>query len=51
MKNKIISKEHPVAVDEKYNSIDVFNAVVNTMKSRGIPGADKIPVVEDEDKI
>lgn len=50
MKSKIISKDQPVAVDDKYNSVDVFNAVVNTMKARGIPGADKIPVVEDEDK-
>lgn len=49
MRSKIISKDQPVAIDEKYNSVDVFNAVVNTMRARGIPGAEKIPVVEDED--
>lgn len=48
-KSKIISSEAPVAINEKYNSVDVFNAVVNEMRNRQIPGADKIPVVEDDD--
>lgn len=49
-KRNTISANTPVAIDEKYNSVDVFNAVVNRMKAIGVPGADKIPVVVDDDE-
>lgn len=39
----------PAKINEKYNTMDLFNAIVNKMKADGVPGADKIPVVVDED--
>lgn len=47
--SKVIEANSPIMISEKYNSVDAFNAFVNKMKQMDIPGADKIPVVTDED--
>lgn len=38
----------PAKITEKYNTMDLLNAIVNRMKAMNIPGADKIPVVVDD---
>lgn len=40
----------PMKLNDKYNSMDAFNAIINKLKEQGWPGASEIPVVVDEDE-
>lgn len=47
--SKIISIDTPIKINDKYNSMDVANAFINKMVAMGVPGADKIPLVTDDE--
>lgn len=47
--SKIIGTDVPIKINDKYTSVDVANAFINKMVAIGIPGADKIPLIVDED--